>query len=142
MIGKSEKRPSSSSKDVRNKKAKVSKPKTSSSTPKKVDYMGIRDLTGEEKKRWANLTQPNRIVQCTKFIDLDTLVDLGMEEVMRKLFRKVGMEEFLTKQARTYAQYTYEFLTTLEKVDAKPPYITFYLNNYRQEMRYGTWGNI
>lgn len=129
------KRPPPSLKNVeKKKKAKVSEPHPSCFG--KVDYMGIRDLTDEEKQRWATLTQSKRKVQCTEFIDLDTLKELGMEDVVRKLFREVGMENFLMKKASTYDRYTYEFLTTLKKERVKSPHISFYLNNKRQRMSY------
>lgn len=120
-------------------KLKAKKPKTkevgaaSTSSTRQIDYMGVDLVNKEEKERWARLCAPTRTVQCTKFIDMTTLEEFEMADVMRRLFTRVGMEGFLAKRAKTYVEYTYEFLATLEDDGKK---ITFGLNNEEHEMTY------
>lgn len=77
--------------------------------------MGVIYLSDVQKKRWASFAQPTRKVHVTKVIDLATLTVLDMDDVTKKLFRKVGMEAFLSKKVKTYVRCTYEFLSTLKR---------------------------
>lgn len=109
------KRPTPAPKNVTKKKAQTSEVKTSSSKRREIDTMGVIYLSDVQKKRWASFAQPTRKVHVTKVIDLATLTVLDMDDVTKKLFRKVGMEAFLSKKVKTYVRCTYEFLSTLKR---------------------------
>lgn len=98
------KRPTPAPKNVTKKKAQTSEVKTSSSKRREIDTMGVIYLSDVQKKRWASFAQPTRKVHVTKVIDLATLTVLDMDDVTKKLFRKVGMEAFLSKKEKTYVR--------------------------------------
>ena len=77
--------------------------------------MGLQNLDKSAQERWRNLVQPGRIIQSTRFCDLQTLRNIGLEDSVRTLMRKVGLEEFLEKNAPTHARMTLEFLATLRR---------------------------
>ena len=62
-----------------------------------------------------NLVQPERLIQSTRFCDLQTLSDIGLEESVRTLMRKIGLEGFLERNAQTYARMTLEFLAIFRR---------------------------
>lgn len=62
--------------------------------------MGVMYLCDIHKKRSASLARPTRKVHVTKFIDLDTLAVLGIDDVMKKFFHK--MEAYLGNKAKIY----------------------------------------
>ena len=63
-----------------------------------LGYMGLQNLDESAQERWRNLVQPGRLIQSTRFCDLQTLRNIGLEESVRTLMRKVGLEGFLEEE--------------------------------------------
>ena len=60
--------------------------------------MGLQNLDENAQERWRNLVQPERLIKSTRFCDLQTLRNIGLEESVRTLMRKVGLEGFLEEE--------------------------------------------
>lgn len=81
----------------RSKRTKIGEVISSQSTPR-VDTLGVG--------RWARLTQPNRDIKVTKFIDYSALETLGLADSVTQLLQKIRLEGFVHKWAPTYERFT------------------------------------
>ena len=75
-----------------------------------LGYMGLQNIDKSAQERWRNLVQSGRSIQSSRFCHLQTLRNIGLEDSVRTLMRKVGLEGLLEKNAPTYARMTLEFL--------------------------------
>ncbi|XP_074320168.1 uncharacterized protein LOC141656973 [Silene latifolia] len=100
-----------------------------------VDFMGCKNLSLEHKETWKILY--DRSILGTKFVDTDSLDELGLKSAVKELFDRIGLTAFCEIQAPTFRRFTLEFLATLEiHKDDDPPRITFHLEGEERELSF------
>lgn len=115
--------------------ANPSKKKQKHSAARPQSTMGLTKLTSQQKEFFNTVTQ--RGLRQTKFPSIRILKALGLDQPVKFLLGRVGLEGLLQKEAPTYDRLTYEFLSTLSKdEDDSGKFITFHVNDQPFKMSY------
>jgi len=89
--------------------------------------------SGEQAARKKNIGKKKLL--STIFFDRPTLVELGIDECARMMLAHCGLGNFYNMSAPTYAEWTVEFLTTLDD-DKEEEKITFHLGGNMYTLQY------
>lgn len=122
-------------------KKRKTTPSTSSTPSAPPPFFGLKKLNAEQKQLFSALANRNPIA--TKFASPATLNDLGLTKPVTRLLARVGLADFFSMHAHTYAPFTIEFLATLQKgvdenadQDTDGRFITFHLQDKKYRLFY------